>query len=695
MQVDSDEEKMEYSCFVDIESSRSYVDDLYSDDKIKCSVAMIRLKNAVIGSNRQKGQVILQGIVPRLIAVICDDSNELDLRLNAAIVIGSLAKGTQQHVSSLIYYGIVDLFLAISIAKNTPEMLMEACLSTLKTIMQYPFAPYELIHSNIQNISRLIQIASESDSCRCQAYVTHILIPLYNAEDQVKLYQAGILGFLTKLIVSKQSVLQIPALKCLASLCFSNKLLSDIICKTEYVLSYTFLIQIQITFILLVYLNSYEGKVLPDILTDMQSRTQPVQIQLSASRCLTYLERSGAMSASDVRIVYKTMPCLARLCTPQFEDEIRASAAENLAYLTEIDTELQRLAAISNHLIHSLSTLLKSSHGCGKKGAFRCLASICANDENIRKRIVEIDGLMNLILQGLKDKSLDVRLAAVRLLHSLSRSVQLLRTAFQDHIVWHPLMELLNEEPSSELLSVVTSTICNLLLEFSPAKEPLLESGAVEILCEKLIKNPDALLRLNGSWALMNMAFQAELNVKIKIIDTLGPNNIIALLKDSDVKIIMKTLGLIRNLLSNSQHITVLMAQHNNNILKALNNLLDINHPIEVQEQVLCIMGNIAAASGEHNYILENDPLIKKVSELIEHPDMKIQQASIFVVANLLQKKEAYLKLKRFDIIRKLENMQDVLPLATQQECNQRESFKILFIKRISHKMYKIKSKVD
>lgn len=134
---------------------------------------------------------------------------------------------------------------------------MEACLSTLKTIMHYPFAPYELIHSNVQNISRLIrnlpkyqinentlikicvfyllEIAADSKSCRCQAYVTHILIPLYNAEDQINLYQAGILGFLAKLIVSNQTVLQIPALKCLGSICFSNKLISDIVCSTLYV----------------------------------------------------------------------------------------------------------------------------------------------------------------------------------------------------------------------------------------------------------------------------------------------------------------------------------------------------------------------------------------------------------------------------------------------------------------------------
>lgn len=73
-----------------------------------------------------------------------------------SLIVGSLAKGTEQHVSNLIYYGVVDLFLAIAISSRTPEPLLEVCLNTLKTILQYPFAPYELIHQNVANITRLI-----------------------------------------------------------------------------------------------------------------------------------------------------------------------------------------------------------------------------------------------------------------------------------------------------------------------------------------------------------------------------------------------------------------------------------------------------------------------------------------------------------------------------------------------------------
>ena len=49
---------------------------------------------------------------------------------------------------------------------------------------------------------------------------------------------------------------------------------------------------------------------------------------------------------------------------------------------------------------------------------------------------------MEHVVNGLSDPVTKVQLAAVRCLHSLSRSVQQLRTSFQDHAVWKPLMKV-------------------------------------------------------------------------------------------------------------------------------------------------------------------------------------------------------------------------------------------------------------
>lgn len=120
--------------------------------------------------------------------------------------------------------------------------------------------------------------------------------------------------------------------------------------------------------------------------------------------------------------------------------------------------------------------------------------------------------------------------------------------------------------PSNELLTVVTSTICNLLLEFSPAKEPMVELGAIELLCQ-LTQNSELALRLNGIWALMNMTFQTEEHIKTKIINTLGTDRIFQLLNDSDTGVIMKTLGLLRNLMSKSTDIDNIMSGHSDQLM--------------------------------------------------------------------------------------------------------------------------------
>lgn len=141
----------------DVENSRSYIDELYSEEYYKCQEAIVCLKNAVIGSNKKKGSIISQGIVPRLIALLRDASKPLPLRIDAGIVIGSLAKGTVSQVHSLIRYDTVDVLLAIIFDASTDQRLMETCLGALQTIVQYPFAPLELIHSDINHIRRLIR----------------------------------------------------------------------------------------------------------------------------------------------------------------------------------------------------------------------------------------------------------------------------------------------------------------------------------------------------------------------------------------------------------------------------------------------------------------------------------------------------------------------------------------------------------
>lgn len=246
---------------------------------------------------------------------------------------------------------------------------------------------------------------------------------------------------------------------------------------------------------------------------------------------------------------------------------------------------------------------------------------------------------MERIVEGLEDQNEGVRLAAVRCLHSLSRSVQQLRTTFQDHSVWRPLMSLLTGSPPTELLSAASSALCNLLLDFSPAKDTLVQQGVVQILANLTTRSEPA-LRLNGVWALMNMAFQAEQRVKSQILTALGTDQIFRLLADSDVQVLMKTLGLLRNLVSPRSHTDTMMALHGPQVMQAVVLVLEGPHAPEVKEQALCILANIADGERAKDHIMANEDVLKKLTDYMTHPSTGLQAAAIFCIGNLVRRGE-------------------------------------------------------
>lgn len=129
----------------------------------------------MIGSNRQKGSVIAQGVVPRLLQLLGDTSGSITdrIRLEAAVTLGSLAKGTDQHVIALIDLGVVPLILQVLLTTPLPEpatdgktrindLLIEACLRCLRTVFQHSAAPVHTIYQNPALVPRLLSLASRS-----------------------------------------------------------------------------------------------------------------------------------------------------------------------------------------------------------------------------------------------------------------------------------------------------------------------------------------------------------------------------------------------------------------------------------------------------------------------------------------------------------------------------------------------------
>lgn len=134
---------------------------------------------------------------------------------------------------------------------------------------------------------------------------------------------------------------QLPALACLANMCYQNQTVSAMVANAN------------------TNNNTLSPKVVPAALGQLMGREKNSLIQLEAARCVAYMHRAGALPSTDARVVYRALPCLVRLCHRDRPPRERVAAAETLAYLTEVDTDLQRLASISNHLIPTLAELLR------------------------------------------------------------------------------------------------------------------------------------------------------------------------------------------------------------------------------------------------------------------------------------------------------------------------------------------------
>uniref|UniRef100_A0A8C8SAF2 Armadillo repeat-containing protein 8 n=1 Tax=Pelusios castaneus TaxID=367368 RepID=A0A8C8SAF2_9SAUR len=631
-------------------SSRHYVDRLFDPDPQKVLQGVIEMKNAVIGNNKQKANLIVLGAVPRLLYLLQQETSSTELRTECAVVLGSLAMGTENNVKSLLDCHIIPALLQ---GLLSPELkFIEACLRCLRTIFTSPVTPEELLYTDATVIPHLMALLSRSRYT--QEYICQIFSHCCKGPDhQTILFNHGAVQNIAHLLTSTSYKVRMQALKCFSVLAFENP-------------------QVSMTLVNVLV----DGELLPQIFVKMLQRDKPIEMQLTSAKCLTYMCRAGAIRTDDNCIILKTLPSLVRMCSKERLLEERVEGAETLAYLIETDVELQRIASITDHLIamladyfkypssvsaitdikrvcrfqtseclmlqllHSLDNLdhdLKHAHEL-RQAAFKLYASLGANDEDIRKKIIETENMMDRIVNGLSESSIKVRLSAVRCLHSLSRSVQQLRTSFQDHAVWKPLMKVLQNAPD-EVLVVASSTLCNLLLEFSPSKEPILESGAIELLCS-LTQSENLALRVNGIWALMNMAFQAEQKIKADILRGLSTEQLFQLLSDSDVNVLMKTLGLLRNLLSTRPHIDQIMSTHGKQIMQAVTLILEGEHNIEVKEQTLCILANIADGTTAKELIMTNDDILQKIKYYMSHSNAKLQLAAMFCISNLIWNEE-------------------------------------------------------
>ena len=384
-----------------------------------------------------------------------------------------------------------------------------------------------------------------------------------------------------------------------------------------------------------------------DMLINLISRDKPDKVQLEAALALTKALRAAQDKNTTRPLQRKILAVFVQMCHKGKAYKIRVSAADGLAYLIEEDSELQTEASISNHLIKNVAQYFSVTEDmvdkeCLEKlreSAFNVFAALSANDEKIRKLIVDTspDLISNIHEAINQETNISLQAASLHCLLSLSRSVQQLRTTFQDVKLWEPVISALKSSVSDDIISVASSVFCNLLLHFSPCKEALVNCGALEVLVA-LMKRNEPPLRVNGVWGLMNLAYDADEALKNKIVEAVGIQNILALLNDKNVDVSIKAAGILRNLTERQSDIDNLMKAYGSQILTFVKHfILDDSLSDKLKEQILCLTSNIASGSYSGDVLMQDEQIISKIIFYIGSNDEKLQMASVFCINNLIR----------------------------------------------------------
>lgn len=173
------------------------------------------------------------------------------------------------------------------------------------------------------------------------------------------------------------------------------------------------------------------------------------------------------------------------------------------------ECSLLALAAIAHKEDPHRKTIIES-------GAVACIA-----DSLIPYERDDEETARGNISTGAKDGNpVPVLIAACNAARAMSRSVSVLRTSMMDYGIAKPIYGLL-KHPVIDVQIATTDVLCNLLLQFSPMREDLIEAGVVKTLCEHA-HSADARIRLISLWALKHLVLQADNEIKVQCLEELG-----------------------------------------------------------------------------------------------------------------------------------------------------------------------------
>ena len=270
---------------------------------------MATLKNSVIGSQRQKNNIVEHGVIARLIHLLVDPDMNSKVKTDVVYILGSIINGSESNLKSLNEADLANILLQVGTSQYTYKQtrvtflsqgltsrdgkLMSACLWCLQSLFRSKtplFSDLEndsvpsqcqVIYADPATVPLLIGLLEADDtSATHQIAACDVLTSCCRStEHQNSLVSSGLLTSLTSVLASHVTSVQLAGLHCLASLIYNNTPAGTALTTT-----------------------SCRGKSLLSLAVYFTGREHGVDIQLAAGRVLTYLYRAEV----NIRVILLT-----------------------------------------------------------------------------------------------------------------------------------------------------------------------------------------------------------------------------------------------------------------------------------------------------------------------------------------------------------------------------------------------------
>ncbi|KAJ8522891.1 hypothetical protein ONZ45_g602 [Pleurotus djamor] len=413
------------------------------------------------------------------------------------------------------------------------------------------------------------------------------------------------------------------------------------------------------------------SKVVPDrnlpspfstVLSLVKSRS--TDVQLAACLCATHVIRASSSPHAfpgDELYIRNILSVLNRMISSTSDSPLTRGRAcfvlynlisddTNLCQFAQERGSLEKLIAVVQNITplepppewdedepESLSSL--------REAALVALAAISLFDDDIRRKITDDFQLLPYIHVCISHRHVGVRYAACQCIRALSRSVSVMRTTLYDSDLGLKMLEILmKDDEDRRVTSAALAAVCNLLIDFSPLRQQLLDRSVLPRLVQ-LLNSEDPNLRLSALWAFKNLVLKTSLSTKIEIMSHFGWATLVKLLSSDNHDTQEQAFNVLRNLAEDEAGIDLIFREMNKDVLlDTINDCMSSSDPAmeNVVLHAVCSLKNLFNGSDHHQLTIASHPnVLRSLRQCLAHTKAEIRRPAVDCILEIARSSAA------------------------------------------------------